>query len=840
MLIKRKSIKKILVLVFLGAFVLTTSATDKKIDLELKKVDLHDALRTLAEAEGANIFIDSALEGKVTIHLRQVTVSEAYEILAEEFNFLMQKDGNVYRILPDPTRLLRIDFDEGLLNVEIDGAPLNQVLRKLAAATQKNIVYPPEAVEKVVISIYRTDLPTALSILADHTGYQLKVTEEAFWYEKRPVAPAGLMVSWKEDLLSVDVKNVSVQEVAREITRITPISVVADSGLHAMITVYFNDLILEAGLRILCASANLSLRREEPNLYRISGGNGEFSLIYDEGLLSVEAKAVDITRILEETSRQTGLNILYGQEVRGPVSIQFHDLPLMTGLRNLLEANSFFLEERDDHLYIHKTQTHPNIKIYRDERGLFSLDIINAPLEEALSQLAKKAGENIVIFSHVTQSVKNVNLKGVTLEEAFTYLLKGTLFTFVKTDKTYIFGDGINLRPDTGDLLETHYYQLQYTSVEYLMANLPSSFPRANLVGFKEQNALLVYGSPKVQELFQEYLEEADRPENRVKTAVLSLNHLKAEEALKLLPARIPKTDLMVIREANAIAVTGTETQIDQVRQYMEEIDIQNPQLLFDILVVQLSERMAENFGLTEAGEASAGDQTVLSWQGDTLKAFITGAVFPGSSMARIIKVRLEAMVREGKASLHANPQIITLNGHPASFNVTSRYPRTVAITNKVPVSDGSTETKTETKLIEVVTGIQVSLTPWVSATRDITLEIKPKITESVPDTLVGGETNPIPATSERAIESTVRVRDGDPIVIGGLIQTQESVTMNKVPLLGDIPLLGALFRYKSVSKEETEFVIVITPHLISGEDTDPGEEKMTSTAVGVTNDPEK
>ncbi len=65
-------------------------------------------------------------------------------------------------------------------------------------------------------------------------------------------------------------------------------------------------------------------------------------------------------------------------------------------------------------------------------------------------------------------------------------------------------------------------------------------------------------------------------------------------------------------------------------------------------------------------------------------------------------------------------------------------------------------------------------------------------------------------------------MRDGDPIIIGGLIQTQESETVNKIPLLGDIPLLGNLFRYKATNKEQTEFVIVITPYLLSGEYASP------------------
>lgn len=807
-------------LLFFLFFSLATGAAGTKIDLEFKNADLHDVLRTLADAEGLNIIIDAALTGRVTVHLRQITVDEAFAVLAEEFKFIVQKEGNICRVVPDPARVLRIEEKEGLLTVEIDGAPLNRVLRELAAVTKKNIIYPPEAVQPVVVAVYNAELATVLSILADYSGYLLKIEDEAFWLEKKPVTPDDLMVSWKNDLLTVDAKNVPIQEIAKEITRLTPISVVADNRLHALTTVLFEDVPLEIGLRLLCAGGNVSLRREGENIYRIVQGEGEQYIIYEDGLLSVDIKNAEITSVLEEIHRQTGINILYSANVRGPVRMQFNNLPLMTGLSALLEANGFYLEKREDHYYVQQARTHPNVEIsYDAEQQLFSLEVKNAPLSEVLAQLAERAGENIVIFSHVTHSINNISLKNVTLEEAFDYLLRGTPFAYMRTDKAYLVGDGINLRPDSPDLLETRYYRLQYTNVEYLMNNLPPTFPRANVVIFHEQNALLVNGSSRVQDLFRKYLAEADRPENRVKTEVVRLNHLKAEEALKLFPERIPKTGLMVIREANAIAVTGTEFLIDQVKKYVAEIDLQNPQILFDVLVVQLTKRQAEGFGLTEVDAASASEQSSVTWKENTLRALLTGTIFPGSSTARMVKARLEAMVREGEAKLYASPQITTLSGYPATFNIISRYPRTVAVTTTVPAKNGEGETKTETRLVEVLTGIQVSLTPWISANRDITVEIKPKITESIPeDTLAGSEQTPIPATSERAIESTVRVRDGDPIIIGGLIQTQESTTENKIPLLGDLPLLGALFRYKQVSREETEFVIVITPHLISGE----------------------
>src|SRR5690606_18241475 len=114
-----------------------------------------------------------------------------------------------------------------------------------------------------------------------------------------------------------------------------------------------------------------------------------------------------------------------------------------------------------------------------------------------------------------------------------------------------------------------------------------------------EQNALLVSGSHEVQAQIKEFIELCDRPENQLRTELIRLKHLKAEEALKLFPPSLPQTDVMVINDVNAIAVTGTETRIRQIASYIEKVDLANPLILFDIMVVQLNHTAGKKFGLS-------------------------------------------------------------------------------------------------------------------------------------------------------------------------------------------------------------------------------------------------
>ena len=136
-----------------------------------------------------------------------------------------------------------------------------------------------------------------------------------------------------------------IRELARQLTAKTGASVVTDHDLNLNVTVFFQNLPLEDGLRVLCQTNNLFFLKEGENLFRISRGEGGFSLNYKDGLLSLAAKNIEVSRILDEIARQAGVNILYDREVRGPVSITFVDLPLETGLRALLENNNLLLEK---------------------------------------------------------------------------------------------------------------------------------------------------------------------------------------------------------------------------------------------------------------------------------------------------------------------------------------------------------------------------------------------------------------------------------------------------------------------------------------------------------------
>ena len=110
-----------------------------------------------------------------------------------------------------------------------------------------------------------------------------------------------------------------------------------------------------------------------------------------------------------------------------------------------------------------------------------------------------------------------------------------------------------------------------------------------------------------------------------------------------------------------------------------------------------------------------------------------------------------------------------------------------------------------------------MEITPWVSASGDVTVDIKPEF-----KTPVGSLSSEVPPTiNSRILDSTVRLKDGETIILGGLIQESNVDNVNKVPILGNIPLLGRLFRNKSTSTIKSELVVFVTPHVFYGDGDD-------------------
>ncbi len=168
----------------------------------------------------------------------------------------------------------------------------------------------------------------------------------------------------------------------------------------------------------------------------------------------------------------------------------------------------------------------------------------------------------------------------------------------------------------------------------------------------------------------------------------------------------------------------------------------------------------------------------------------------------------LQALARDTNLDLLSAPRVATLNNEPAVIKVLERVPYVSSLTELTQY--GSTTSKTEVEFVDV--GITLEATPQLAPDGSVFLRIRPEISEVVE------WFNGTPVVDRRSVETTVRVADGGTVIIGGLLKDVTLQSISKTPILGDIPVLGFLFRSKREQTTKSELLVFISPTVISEE----------------------
>ncbi|MBM4288584.1 MAG: type II and III secretion system protein family protein [Deltaproteobacteria bacterium] len=195
-------------------------------------------------------------------------------------------------------------------------------------------------------------------------------------------------------------------------------------------------------------------------------------------------------------------------------------------------------------------------------------------------------------------------------------------------------------------------------------------------------------------------------------------------------------------------------------------------------------------------------------------QAIATGvtAVFGGVTGSMFWSAFFELLKREGLGRILAEPNLVATSGQEASFLAGGEFP--------IPVPSGLGTVSIEYKKF----GVGLVFTPVVLDNDKISLRINPEVSELdfTSQTLVVLDSYVVPALKVRRASTQVEMKDGQTLAIAGLLSDQHRTIVNKYPLLGDLPILGTLFRSKSFQKSETELVILVTPHLVKNQPPGP------------------
>lgn len=413
-------------------------------------------------------------------------------------------------------------------------------------------------------------------------------------------------------------------------------------------------------------------------------------------------------------------------------------------------------------------------------RTLYNFSADGVDLKQALALFARANNLNIVPDLDVTGAV-TVDFRNLPLDLAMEALLDAHGYYFVRE------GDLIRVRDSETRLFDIDYIQMTRAGAKSNFVSVTSGTKS------KDDGSTMAVTAASTTDFWADV---RDQVQKLLTTGgSMSVNSL-----------------------AGTILVTDKHRNVERVAAYLDSISRNvNRQVELQIEIYEVSFKQGQQLGIDWERVSHRLDAT---FEGDVI---VRNPEFGGNPAAPAITIThqrgdthavLEALKQEGQLSIVSKPRLRTLNNQPAVLRVGQDYPYFLSQISQTTTAAGINRDVSET--LQVVTiGTVLSITPRVSSDGIITLDITPAVTRLVGEVQSAELGNRAPIVDIRQAASIVRVRDGNTVTLAGLVQTTTAKNHRKIPLLGDIPVLGKVFTGTYDTEEKTELVVFVTPTLV-------------------------
>ncbi len=542
---------------------------------------------------------------------------------------------------------------------------------------------------------------------------------------------------------------------------------------------------------------------------RSMGTSMVFAAGKEDKKFALNFKDVEIDEFVNIMSQLIGKNIILDEKVKGKITINsVRKVPVSQAyqvMKSILEIKGFAVVEMDNIVKILpiKDAVKKNtdiivdldgqkkpISLTMDESITYIQEIMNADAEEvanALKQL-KAANTDLIVYPNLNLLIYS----GLSTE------IEGLIKIAKTLDKKI--GEGETDKKKSKGLINV--VHLQNANAEELgavLARIPFS-----------ETALIDTSTP----------DTGGTPEER--------QSKKAQRTAKTQyskPDSKQKLSIVANKETNSLIITATPQEYIEIERIITALDTVREQVFIEALIMEVSAENGWGFGIdwmlgAQSGQNGFGGSSMFnpineitppkSFANKNMvmpltQGFTLGYIRDGAALGFAL---LNASASRSDINIISTPQILTIDNQEAELNVGEEIP--VMTTNRI--SDTGTQNQTfDYKTV----GMKLKITPHITKSKSITLDLYQEV-----NSVLGETTNPIvpPKLGKRDIKTKVNVIDGRTIVVGGLIRNDRTSSETKVPLLGDIPLLGWLFKTKSVQYTKKNLLIFITPHIVTKE----------------------
>lgn len=451
-----------------------------------------------------------------------------------------------------------------------------------------------------------------------------------------------------------------------------------------------------------------------------------------------------------------------------------------------------------------------------DKNGMISLlDFKNMEMTDVLKYLSQKSQYNFVpsqsVKSRVTIYLKDVEvleaMEIIARSQNLAYVIDGKnihVLTAKEYEQEYGYPYG---KPVVTEFIETaHINPGRAVEIVEKMKG-----PMGIVYVDQYSKTLMVRDEPARIEEMKKAVEKIDRP---LITKEIRLRYMPVKDiAEKIKDMSTPSIGSVKYDEpSNSMVIMDSADVIDRIRSVIRTFDQRQSEVSIEAKIIQVT--LSDDTKLGVNWQAVIKEFHDMKVEGDfeTMSTSNLGRLSVGTIEKDNYSVVVNALESVGNTKILSNPHITTLNNKEAKILVGSSEPYVTATTTTP--SSGPAITAENVTFIDV--GVKLYATPTIHDDGYITMTIRPEVS-SVTRTVTTSNNNSIPVVETSEAETTVMIRDGETIVIGGLIREDRIDTVQQVPVLGEIPVVGAAFRNKDFSNRTTEIVIFLTPRIING-----------------------
>lgn len=544
----------------------------------------------------------------------------------------------------------------------------------------------------------------------------------------------------------------------------------------------------------------------------------------NEEKVNINFKDLKIMDLVKITSKIIDKNILISQEIKGNVDFisnkPVNKDELVKILIYVLEEKGYTLVDNKNMLRIVKLNegANSNVPIITSKKS--------SNYNQVVTEVFKVYDANV---DHIASKIRHLiskEAKLVTNKDANTIVLTDFLDN-IETVKSIvkIMTIGAEKTMEITELknIKATDAKVNLDAIAKSIFNQTIETEKVDVIANKENNSIVFVGNKTNTAYLKKYIQKIDANDSLVKRVVdvYPLKNVEANNVTKIIEGIIGKKQYIdpndkplssVDEETNSIVLMGPSDEVEYIKVLLDLLDKEKSQVYVKATIIELNDELVDEIGIKygifggESGNNGLGT-FASSLNGGSALAFDPadiGLDIPDITSGLALGATISLLDKDGALDIVSEPSILAINNKESSIYVGE----TISVKTSSTTTDGG---NTNENYQREDVGLTLKVKPRVSNGNKVTLEIS-TILEDVKTT----ETSSGNAdTSKKEVQTTAIVNNGESVILGGLIQDKEESTQNKLPLLGEIPILGYLFKHDKTDYRKRSLVIVVTPYII-------------------------